>query len=356
MVYARERKLHCAIADVSPNMMLARDLPGEGATFLLRSGTILTANLIHHLQQWGVSALDVVADEEGTPELIANDAENLLEKYQDTVNQLRQAFESIAYFKEVPLRKMKELADQSIEPLVQSGSIISQFHVMRRIDDDYTFRHSVNVSIIAGILAKWMGYRGNELKNIILAGLLHDVGKTQIPMNILNKPGKLLADEMEIMQLHSTFGYHFVSQTDQVSEAVALSILQHHERLDGSGYPQGLRNNEIHDAAKIIAISDVYDALTSDRIYRRRFTPFSAVEILINEMGDQLDARGCSTFLLNVRDYLIGNVIMLSDGRKATVVLSGRFMAARPLVRTTDGEFIDLEQNKELTITKVLEA
>ncbi|MEN6414120.1 MAG: HD-GYP domain-containing protein [Veillonellales bacterium] len=353
MVSAKE--LRCVITKVSPNMMLARDLLDDG-TLLLRAGTILTVNLIRLLQQWGVCVLDVVADKQGSPKAAADSVNGLSVKYQDTVNQVRQAFDSISHFKEIPLRKMRELANQSIEPLVHSGSILSQLHVMRRIDDDYTFNHSVNVAIIAGILAKWEGYKEKDLKDIILAGLLHDVGKTQIPLNILNKPGKLSADEMEIMRLHSTFGYHFIRQTNGVPKAVALSILQHHERLDGSGYPQGLKADEIHYAARIVAISDVYDALTSDRVYRRGLTPFAAVEMLIDEMGHQLDAPVCSTFLLNVRDYLIGNVVMLSDGREATVVLSGRFMADRPLVRTVDGEFIDLEQNKELTIIKILQA
>lgn len=343
------------IDEVEPGMELAGSLVTDNNKFALGEGTVLTSNLIERLRGWGVEVVDIrhsieIKDKEPAPLSEAQVA--VSSEYNDTVATLKRSFETIRFFKQVPLKEMREMADNAIEPFINTSGILNHLQVVHR-QDDYTFHHSIDVAVLCGVVGRWLGYRGGELKDLVLAGLLHDIGKTQIPLEILRKPGKLTPAEMETMRLHTTRGYNIVKDLD-LPPSVLYAILQHHEREDGSGYPIGVTGEKIHPFAKIIAVVDIYDAMTSDKVYKKRATPFEAVEAVMKDMYDKLDPNICTVFLNNVRDYFIGNIVLLSDGREAEVVYLGKFISARPVVRTEDGEFIDLESKKNLSILKVL--
>jgi len=345
------------LEEVVPNMRLGRDLLSRDGQIILREGTVLTAGLIKHLRCWGFSCIDIIREEPDRKVEQGNCSpdEQFIKDYLETANQIKMAFESIRFCKEVPIPKMRELADQSILPFVYTPGIINYLHTMRS-SDDYTFRHSVNVAIVSGVLGKWLGYKGCDLKDLILAGLLHDVGKTQIPLSILNKPGALSDAEMDVIKQHPILGFELIQAERAVPHSVACGVLQHHERMHGGGYPYGRIGVDIHPTARIVAVADIYDAMTSDRVYRASVSPFQVVEVLVDEMYHKLDMVVCRTLLDNMRHYLVGNVVLLSDGRRAEVVIASQFALARPIVRTSDGEFIDLEYQKDISIIKLLSA
>jgi putative nucleotidyltransferase with HDIG domain len=249
---------------------------------------------------------------------------------------------------------MRELSNNSIEQMINTHGIIS-FLLMLERKDDYTFHHSLNVSILAGVLGKWLGVSGQDLKDLILAGLMHDAGKALVDMNILNKPDKLSRKEFEIMRYHTILGYELLREHQELPEAVRLGVLQHHERMDGSGYPLKLLGGQIHYFAKIIAIVDIYDAMTSDRVYKAKADPFSVIETLANEMFGKIDAEFCTVFLQNIGNYLTGKFLRLNDGRVAEVVYYDHVSYNRPVIRTEDNEFIDLSRNKEIGINEVID-
>jgi putative nucleotidyltransferase with HDIG domain len=343
------------IDEVKPGMELAGSLITDNDKFALGEGTVLTTNLIQRLKGWGVGVVDIRhyidnADKEPPP--LSETQAAISSGYNDTVTALRRSFETIRFFKQVPLKEMRELVDSALEPLINTSGILNHLQVVQR-QDDYTFYHSIDVAVLCGVIGRWLGYRGDELKDLVLAGLLHDIGKTQIPLEILRKPGKLTPAEMEIMRLHTTRGYNLVKELG-LPASVMYAILQHHEREDGSGYPIQVAGNKIHPFAKVVAVVDIYDAMTSDKVYSKKVTPFAAVESLLRDMYDKLDPNICTVFLNNVRDYFIGNVVLLSDGREAEVVYLGKFISARPVVRDENGEFIDLESKKDLSIIKVI--
>lgn len=343
--------------EVEPGMELSGSLVTENGKFALGEGTILTPNLIGRLRGWGVEYVEVrVVDEtkEREPVRLSALQKAVSENYNDTVSTLKRSFETVRFFKQVPLKEMKELADTTIEPFINTSGALNHLLVVHR-KDDYTFHHSINVAVLCGILGRWLGYRGEELKEVVMAGLLHDIGKTQIPLEILRKPGALSETEMELMRLHTTRGYNLIKEMN-LPPTIAFAILQHHEREDGSGYPLKVTGERIHPIAKIVAVADIYDAITSETVYRKKRTPFEAVDALVKDMYNKLDPNICTVFLNNVRDYFVGNVVALSDGREAEVVYLGQFTSARPVVKTEDGEFIDLEQNKELSILELVRA
>lgn len=345
------------IREVKPGMELASSLMTDNDKFALGEGTILTANLIERLKNWGVETLDVhvaVEVKKKEPRSLTKLQLAVSREYNETVSELKRSFETVRFFKQVPLKEMRELADTTMETFINTSGILNHLHVVHR-QDDYTFHHSINVGILCGVIGRWLGYNDSQWKDLVLAGLLHDIGKTQITLEILRKPGKLSSFEMETMQLHTTRGYNLVKDLD-LPHSVLCAILQHHERDDGSGYPLKVTAEKIHPFAKIVAIADIYDAMTSDTVYRKKRTPFEAAEAVLKDMYDKLDPNICSVFLNNIRDYFIGNIVELSDGREAEVVYLGKYVSARPVVRTDDGEFIDLEKKKDIGIIKLVKA
>ncbi|WP_170233210.1 HD-GYP domain-containing protein [Sporomusa termitida] len=347
------------ISAVVAGMELGRLVLTHDDKVMLSEGTILSESMIAGLKFWDISTVFI---KECSPAMGIDLSipETVLQKkfyadYDHTVNLLKNSFAKLRFFTEVPLATLCELVNNSIDPLINATGVINHMHMVRR-QDDYTFHHSVNVAVICGVLGKWLGYAGQELQDLVLAGLLHDVGKTQIPLEILNKPGKLTPEEMEIMHLHTIRGYQLLRNTPNAPQGVIYGVLQHHERFDGSGYPLTVSGDKIHKFARIIAIADIYDAMTSDRVYHRKISPFAVVEVIVDEMFNKLDPAIGTVFLNNVRDYFVGNIVELSDGRQAEVIYLGQFMASRPVVVTEDQEYIDLERNKSLSIVNVIRA
>ncbi|MBP2655433.1 MAG: rpfG 3 [Firmicutes bacterium] len=205
----------------------------------------------------------------------------------------------------------------------------------------YTFTHSVNVAVICGLIWRWLG--NTETSEMVLAGLLHDFGKTQIPLEILNKPDKLSETEMQIMRQHPILGLEMCKNDQRIPECVLAGIIEHHERLDGSGYPFGLTEERISPFGKIVAIADTYDAMTSNRVYRQAVTPFSVLTELFSEMFGKLDAKACTSVIDNLKETLIGYNVRLSDGTIAKVIYIDRSRQFKPLVETENGRYLNLE-------------
>ncbi|MEN6564689.1 MAG: HD-GYP domain-containing protein [Veillonellales bacterium] len=353
------KSIRVPINHVIPGMELAKPVLTDEGKIALSEGTYLNAGLIIRLKHWGIMSLDI-------RELAPDDAEErnkpspsqqkFYSDYDKTVDTVKKSFQLIRDSNTVPFEECQKLVDKDMELILESPGVINHLHMVNRQGDEYTFHHSVNVAVVAGVLGKWLEYDQNEINNLMLAGLLHDIGKVKVPLKIVNKPAKLSVAEMEIMKQHTIYGYQLIRDIPNISQKLLLAVLQHHERMDGCGYPFQIKGDRIHPYARIIAIADMYDAMTSDRVYQPKTTPFNVVELIVKEMFNKLDPAICTIFLNNVRDYFIGNVVQLSDGREAEVVYVGQFVAARPVVRTQAGEFIDLEKRKELSVVKLIEA
>lgn len=353
------------LEEAIPGMQLGRDVLNDGGQVMVVAGTVLTTNIIEGLKCWDVPSViirtEIIAEPVMVeiPEVfdapISKSQQKFYSSHETTTNNVKKAFGSMRYFKEVPLEQMQEIAENEILPMIESIGVLNHMQMVGH-QDDYTFQHSINVAVICGVLGKWLGYKGTALSDLVLAGLLHDVGKTQIPLEILNKPGSLSAEEMKVMQTHTLLGYKLLKDSSELSPGVTYAVLQHHERMDGKGYPFQILTDQFHQYGRIVAVADTYDAMTSDRVYHKKMTPFAVVETMASEMYDKLDPTICAVFLNNVRSYFIGNIVKLSDGRRAEVVYLGPFMGARPTVITPDGEVINLEKNKNIGIIELMQA
>ena len=214
-----------------------------------------------------------------------------------------------------------------------------------KISDEYTFKHSVDVATMAMIVAKQMQWEQKEVYNIGVAGLLHDVGKSKIPEELINKPGRLTDEEFEIMKQHSVFGYRLLKEKGDLSEDILLGVLQHHEKINGRGYPMQVENKYIGRYARILAVVDVYDALVTERAYKKAFSQRDAIEIIMS-MTEELDINAVKSFLNSVILYPVGSVVQLSNGERARVVENSPGYPMRPkVVELKTGKVYDLSED-----------
>lgn len=171
-----------------------------------------------------------------------------------------------------------------------------------KIFDEYTFSHTVNVSTMSSAIGMSLGLDENEVKELALGALLHDIGKMLVPKDILNKPARLEPDEFEIMKSHSLLGYRYILDNINLPDKIAKVALDHQENYSGGGYPNGLRGTEINLYAQITAIADVYDALTSNRVYRRGVDSNEAIDIMLAECKERFNPYIFNKFMMLV-DY-----------------------------------------------------
>jgi HD-GYP domain-containing protein (c-di-GMP phosphodiesterase class II) len=232
-----------------------------------------------------------------------------------------------------------------------------------RAYDDYTFYHSVNVGVLSVTVGAALGLNKKQLHNLCLAALLHDIGKVFIPKEIVNKPEKLTDEEFKIIKTHSIKGYEYIREKFDIPVSSYIGVLQHHERYDGTGYPFSIEGNKISMFGKIIAASDVYDALVSSRPYRKAVLPSEAMEYIMGGSGSYFDALIVNTFTQRIAPYPVGTCVLMSDGRCGIVVENYYNCCLRPKIKVVahyptkvEPYFIDLKNDRttiDLTIVGI---
>lgn len=230
-----------------------------------------------------------------------------------------------------------------VSPKQTTLDVFDMLHNMRQVNDS-TYAHSLNVATISRIIGKWLHFSNEELDTLTLAGLLHDIGKTKIPDEVLNKDGKLTDEEFQMIRNHPKYGYDIL-KSQPLNSHIKKAALMHHERCDGSGYPMGLTMEEIDDYALIIAIADVYDAMTAARSYRAPLCPFEVIAEFEKDGLQKYKPKYILTFLENIANAYQNNRVMLSDGTSARIVLLNHRRLSKPLVQLDDGACIDLEKS-----------
>ncbi|MBQ3104424.1 MAG: HD-GYP domain-containing protein [Lachnospiraceae bacterium] len=233
-----------------------------------------------------------------------------------------------------------------------SINIFDMLHNMRQYDD-LTFTHCINVSLICNVFARWLGMSDEDIHLATQCGLFHDIGKLKIPEDIIKKPSRLTDYEYKIIKTHPFEGYNILKEQD-LNPHVANAALMHHERCDGFGYPLGITAEKIDPFAKMVAIADVYDAMTATRVYRGPMCPFKVISVFESEGLQRYDARMIMTFLENVTNTYMLNHVRLSDGREGEIVMINRLALSRPMIRSGN-QYINLaDQPSTLYIEELL--
>ena len=220
--------------------------------------------------------------------------------------------------------------------------------------DEYTAEHCINVSILAAAFGKHLGLLEGEIRNLALCGLLHDVGKTRIPDEILNKPGALTPKEFDVMRHHTTHGRTILMGTSNSLNTAVDVAFSHHERMDGSGYPRGLHAQQIPYFAKIIGLVDTYDAITSNRVYDKGRASMQALEIIHKHRGTQFDEELADAFIQMIGVYPPGSIVEMVNGEVGIVVESRPEHKLKPcvlLVREADKSLTNPYRTVDLKVS-----
>ncbi|MBO6111818.1 MAG: HD-GYP domain-containing protein [Lachnospiraceae bacterium] len=229
--------------------------------------------------------------------------------------------------------------------------VFDMLHNMRSYDDP-TYVHCLNVSLICNVFGKWLGMSDRDVQTLTVAGLLHDIGKLKIPEDIVGKPAKLTDDEYNVIKTHTMEGYNILKELD-LDEHIKNAALMHHERCDGSGYPMGLKGDRIDNFAKIVAIADVYDAMTSARVYRGPLCPFKVIGIFESEGLQKYDSEYILVFLEYIVNTYLNNRVRLSNGLEGEIVLINKMDLSHPMVHC-GSHYIDLSHEHGLYVEAII--
>ncbi|MCD4714676.1 MAG: HD-GYP domain-containing protein [Clostridiales bacterium] len=250
-----------------------------------------------------------------------------------------------------------EILEQELVPLIDhllnDNDILGSMRLVS-FRESYHFTHAVNVAMLGAMLGKWLNLDREIIQMIAMAGLLHDIGKTQVPQDLLFKTTRLTLMEMEKVKAHSKLGYESLKSNKKIPREVLAAVLFHHERSDGSGYPSGLKEDQIPYLARIIGVVDVFDAITSDRIYKNGISSFQAFSVIKDESFSGLDPTISDVFLSNIASHFINNRVELSNGKIGEVVYVNRYALNRPLIKLENGDFVDLSTDYSLEVRDVL--
>lgn len=267
--------------------------------------------------------------------------------------QLSVQTEAASAANDLNIDKCMYLASSMVKKLENTDCIYTNMNILMKYDAG-TYMHSSNVATYAGIVGLMLGYSYEKVKNLIAAALLHDVGKTQIPKEIIYKPDKLTKKEYEIVKTHAKLGYDMLKSFESIPSVVRVSVLQHHENYNGTGYPNHFIDNDIYEFAKIIHICDVYDAMISKRCYKKMFNPADVIEYMMANSGIMFNPGLLQTFLKSLVPYPEGITVKLSDGNIGIVSKINKKYLMRPIIRMLNGQEVDLTQKLNITIKKII--
>ncbi|KHD35479.1 HD family phosphohydrolase [Clostridium acetobutylicum] len=279
--------------------------------------------------------------------------EEFKESYEETVLKLKGFIIGACNGKKINDEEMLNIS-QKIYDDIDRADFLIKYAGNIRDKDEYTFYHSVNVSFYGMLIAKWMNLSEKQIREVISAGLLHDLGKTKIKNSILNKPGRLTDEEFEEMKKHPLYGYEIIKDDPTINDDIKNVILQHHERINGTGYPYGIKADEMGLYSRIIAIADVYDAMTSDRVYKKKKSPFRAFEMFKTEGISIFDTDILRVFLNNINVYFIGAEVLLNDGRKGKIVYIPPNNLLKPILKL-NSTYIDFSKDNGYSISEVID-
>jgi len=359
------KKMHIDL--VSPGDIVAKTIFQENGNVLLGAGMALTDRYIHRLNNMGIDYIfieDPLTEGIEPEEPISDATRNA------AVNEI---FQTMNAFKNNDLSKGKVIAPNIgknfrdifgsiMADLSNRSSILVNLSSIHSVDS-YLFQHTVNVAVLSGIIGLAKGLNRMQLEELGIGAMLFDIGMTKMPERILKQPDKLSAEDRKLLETHPREGFEILRKYHDISFVSAHCALQHHERFDGSGYPRGLKGNDIHLYAQIVGLADMYDALISPRPYRKRYRTSEAIEFLFAAGGTYFDHELIKLFCSHISIYPVATMLLLNTGQTVVVVGNSELALHRPIVRVVkeaDGSIpktpyqFDLKDKLHITIVKEL--
>lgn len=353
-----------SISNCGAGMVIGKPIFTDSGNVLIGVGVSLTQRMIDSLSARNVKM--VYIKDRDTEDLLIRDDIPLelrieaMNTITDTFNVMRSSNQKWQKITDnINAEKLLKVFKALISEIRGAKNVINLLTNVQ-VHDNYIFAHSTNVTIYTLAMAVKLGFDDKKLSEIGIGGMLHDIGKTMVPLEILNKQTKLTDQEFDLIKKHTEYGFESLRNQSSISLLSAHCAFQHHEKMDGSGYPRKLKGDEIHPYAKIMAVADVFDALTAHRAYRKAMLPHEAMEIIYAGANTHFEADLINTFQKSVASYPVGITVKLNTGETAVVADYKFHSPGRPVVRVLKDPYgqplpspyeIDLSRNLSIMIT-----
>lgn len=362
------------IGCVRPDTYLAKTIYDHEGKPLLKAGALLTKRVIKKLREINIYSIYVIDEYSSSeiqdiikPELRQKSIKKVHDSFMNLEKLYLEPYLCASSYKRNEILKkqdsiIKELYNVAYELL---DNILSNKNVLVNLVDiktmdNYTYQHSVNVAVLSIVIGMGLKLNKSRLLDLALGALLHDIGKIFVPKEILLKPGKLTPEEYDEIKKHPKRGYEYVSKFSFISSVSKIIILEHHEKYDGTGYPDGISADQINLLANVVSIADVYDALTSDRPYKKPMCPNDAFEYILGNADKMFRFDIVNIFSKVIVPYPEGTMVKLSNGDIAIVQGTPCDYPLRPIVKVIkseekekEGSIIDLAESLSLVISNI---
>ncbi|HPN31266.1 MAG TPA: HD-GYP domain-containing protein [bacterium] len=352
------------VFNVLPGVKLAKPVYNSEANILLDKNCVLTEKYIERIKNIGVRTIFI--EDDISDGIYINDVineENRVEAVK-FIRKLLKFCEAIKEYNKIKLDidYLFVIVKNLVEDLWHNRNKVFTPSIDVKNAENYTAAHSVNTAIISMVIGIGLQWSKEDIIELGMGAILHDVGKTKIPNSILDKPGRLTNEEYDIIKTHSEFGYKILKNIQNVSEDVLKVSWQHHEKVNGQGYPLGLKEKEIIENAKIVALADVFDALTSDRVYKNRMPSDMAIKIILGAAGSHFSSIYTSVFDNYAQMYPPGSIVQLTNGMFGIVLnyknkanYKIRIFTDENKSRLNSFDIIDMSKEKKLKVIKTLD-
>ena len=345
-----------AVIGLKPGSITAEDVLDHKGNVIIKKNTVLDKYLIQKLAISKIACINIKEPEDDKTTYfekikVSKTFNQFYEIYSRNFFEFKQMMDD--FLKSSVLLdsdRLYHIVEDITTPFKHSKiTILDMLTVLETAEVDFLYTHSINVALICNYTAKWFKLDDEDTKALVLCAFYYDIGKFMIPSGILLKQGKLTDDEYDMVKSHTVIGRKMLSGLD-IDPRIKNAAVMHHERIDGTGYPNMLVDEQIDQFAKIIAILDSYEAMTSYRSYRAPLCPFTVIEIFEKDGYGKYDTGYYMTFLERMVEEYIGKEVMLNDGTICVVVLINKHKYSRPMVKSEDGKYIDLATQKDLSI------
>jgi HD-GYP domain-containing protein (c-di-GMP phosphodiesterase class II) len=340
------------INTLQAGMISSMDISVDGTVLLAKDVAITESMILKLKKNYIIDKIEVYLDNNSSDAspLKFKTVKELEGTFNEFSSNLENIFENISTLKDPEITEIQAFSQKIQEEFSATGIVIRNI-VSYGNGSDSIYRHSVNVAAISFILGKWLGLNEKDLNLLTYSAILHDFGKMKISPAIIIKEPNLTLEELETFKTHPVIGYHFVKELSHVDDSVALAVLMHHERMDGSGYPLKIKEDKIPKFAKIIAIADLFDEANSNRYSGEIKGPLAVLKLIQDESITKLDSTYCNMFLNHIVNYYMGENVILNDERTCKIIQVHVNDLTKPILLDDNG-FLDLKKEKDLYVEK----
>ena len=344
------------IKDLQPGMELARTVMNDDLVVILSENTMLTKAHITRLGFLNIPSVYIKDEYELSPNYqsvmaMFSRSNSFASEYHEVVREVENIFRATGSNGTIPMPKTSDLVRSSLTPMSKQSGALDYLYELNHMADDL-YNHSLRVAIMSGVIGKWLHMKTSEINDLVLAGFLHDIGKTQFPERLQSRKVETMkGDDFEAYMRHTVDGAALLEKAG-MPERICLVAAEHHECNDGSGFPKNLKGDEISKFAKIVAIADLYDNVTTEREGYVRQTPFTAIAKITEQMYTKLDPEISVVILKRIKDVFLGSTVVLNNGLTGKIVNYPHDFAEHPLVEIDKDNVINLNDYKAIKLVE----